>query len=368
MRKFISNIQSPDLYTRLDKNKAEDTVIVNDNISFQEMYNDILSKQAQWEKISFWVGWGGAFGIVTYRLIKKLLDQGIKPDEFVANSVGSIISTLLVQWYTDEKYIDFFFSNIHNIKSLTPAYFLSRLIPFTVFLSEENRIILMEKNEIFQQYIEKRVQDPNEKMSENKLKELLSEFLWKEGWSPLGEKEWKKITFNDIKKQTGTTLAIQASVLSLEPRWMKKVKTTSLWDESERWNKGHQNNIRPITFRWSYPILDGIIASASPNFIKDTTVKWKQLKTTDGYWSGQNYPHKPSDFSSIPEWKNWVKIVFMTEDNFILTRWLSSDFRKWIKYVVRPDMRAGGAFDFSDQARSRFEKITSTILSLENQK
>lgn len=368
MWKFLANIQSPDLYDRLDANKPEDTVIVNTQRSFQEMYDQLLLRQKQWEKISFWLGGGAAFGIVTYRLVKNLLDQGIKPDEFVGNSAGSIISTLLIQWYTDEKYIDFFFSNLDTIKDLTPSYFLARLIPFTLFLSEEHRSVLIEKNEIFQKYIEKELKNFNDAISENTLKKLLSNFLLNEDWSILSEEEWKKISFNDIRKKTGSTLSIQASVLTFEPIWMKKSKKKNLENTNDQWNRNHSHSLRPINFRGSYPVLDWLIASASPNYIKNTIVKWKRLKTTDGYWSGQNYPHKPSDFLSLPEWANGVKIIFMTEDNFSLTKWLSSDFKKWIDYVVRPDMRAGGAFDFSNQARLRFEKIANTLLSWETQK
>lgn len=395
---------SDDLYTRLDNNKPENTEFITDKSWFSLMTQNLLEKQEKGDKISFWVGGGGAYGLVTYRLIKNLLDNGIKPDEYVWNSVWAIISTLLSQGYTDEKYIDFFFGKLTNMKDLTPAYFLSHLIPFTVDLSEENRNFLIEQNEKFESKIKSEKIGTNQSASAQDIKSLVSNFL-KENGKEITDAEWEKISFNDIKKEHQNELAIQASVLSLKPNWMKEYNKKPIapqatpswryalggrwvaqayisdqeeykqelwvynqkleeWEEMEKtkWNKNHNRNIRPITFRGSYPILDALIASASPNFIKNTTVKGKEFKTTDGYWSGQNYPHKESDFSLPAEPKDTTKVVFMTEDNFWMTKKLSPDFQQGIDYVVRPDMRAGGAFDFTWKARERFEKIAMKII------
>lgn len=337
-----------DLYERLDANKSGATTVISSNNWYSSMLQELKNNQSP---VSLAIGAGWAWGTISFQLAKWLLDAGIKPTEYVGNSVGAIIGTLLAQWYTDIKYIDFFFSWISGAKDLTLPVLASKLIPFTFILNEQDQEELITRNKEFMVFLNSHKQELDKSIKSWELSgviKLTSEFLWID----LGTN--RSLTFNDIQKKHGTKLAIQASVIATKSGLLNKIRTKN----NGKWNKWHDNLLRSITFRGGYDVFSALIASASPHGIQTTQVKWQSFKTTDGYWSGQWFAHKWSDFSE--KWSK--KVLIHTDDNFLLTKKFTPNYWSEINYVIRPDVREWWAFDFSAMARERNQKKVNDIL------
>ena len=196
-----------ELYERLDREKHPGVTVVHDNSGFEALLANLREKQANGKKISLGLSGGGAWGMITFRLAKALFDKGIKPTELVGNSVGAIIATLLAQGYTDEKYIDFFFYGLNGAKDLNQEYLYSKLIPFTVSLSDAHRNLLIEDNTAFRKFLK----DNLKTLDSTALNIVLNKFFESKGKELLngdmrGNIEGKKISLNDIAKETGIYL------------------------------------------------------------------------------------------------------------------------------------------------------------------
>jgi hypothetical protein len=360
---------SETLYERLDRTKLSGTQIITNPEGFNGMVQELQEKSKRWEKLSLAISGWGAFGVSSYYLAKALVDRWIKADEFVWTSIGGIISTLFAQWYTDEKYIDFIFE---WLEKPTPAFLLSKLIPFTIKLSEKEREYLILNNIKLRTYLEgfenlSMISKNIDTLNDSFITETLKDFLKKQ-WFQIESTEFICMNFLDIQKKHQTRLWIQATVV--RPRLFKRKPPRVLKTDEEikEWKQKQGNKdsklLPPITFRGSYPVLKALLISSHQSILPNNfSVKGMEFKWIDWYWWWQWYAHKSSDFNLHSHWDQKVsRVLIHTDDNWFLTNKIAPNYGENIDYILRPNLIEWGARDFTNKARERFKERALEII------
>lgn len=346
------------VYERLDANKSPDTMVIENSRDFRRAIAEI---QASWEKVSLGIGWGGAYGESSYKIVLELLKTWIEPVEYVGNSAGAIISTLFALGYQDEKYVDYFFSGLSKNISFKdiPLILIAKLIPFVIDFPEEYKVLqekLYKENDSFFQYMKNISLKEifiNGELSVKAIEKAICGFLGM-NMKPLS---LRKINFNDVKtggfgnRVTGEWVNLRVIA------WAMTDSTTSIKRGMRRYAEGNNGMIRAIQFRWSYPVFDAVFASACPWIPKKTNIKGSQFTLMDGYMAWQNFPSGSGYFT---KWN--TNVTIHTDDDFILTKLILPDYGENLKYVIRPDMRGGDAFGTSQEARKLVQDAANRII------
>ncbi|MDD2916254.1 MAG: patatin-like phospholipase family protein [Candidatus Gracilibacteria bacterium] len=345
------------VYDRLDANASAHTQIIESQESFQKAVNELKTSK---QDISLAIGGGGAYGEASYRIALKLLSEGIHPTEYVGNSAGAIIATLLALGYEDPQYVEHFLSGLDkNIKFKDiPLALITKLIPFVYEFPEEYKLLqtrLFQENDAFFGHIKSKSLSEffiNGELSTHAIEKVICDFfgMTKQDIS------LHKITFNDVKrggfgrKKTGEGVGLRilaGAITDIDTAIKRGVR---------RHTKENNGIMRAIQFRGTYPVFDAIFASACPGFPKKTNIKGGTFRVTDGYMAGQNFPSYSQYFTE----KN-TRVLIHTDDDFFLTKLVLPDYGD-MDYVFRPDMRGGDAFGTSPEARTRVQDATMKII------